>query len=389
MKKENSLKNQKKVNIKFLMIGYFFAILSYILLNYFLPFYLKEKGLNILEIGTLLTTGLALGSLIVGVLFSKLQRKIKLKSGLNISAFFYFVTSFIFVVIPNYIGVIVSNLLGGIAKVTFKVSTDVTMQHNSSREEHRKISAINLIVDSLAVVFGLVISLILINSIGFLNALWIFSIFALIALYFFSKVHDRTRFKSKKEQILPKISMNLKLILASEILYWLGLASSFSLVITFLVTDYFSGSIGWIAVLFIVLYASITLTTLFTRKILDKLDLFKSSIFGMILLLFSALIIIFSRNLYFVGLGMILEGIGAGIWVPSKTALYWGLTPSGSREIVSGYLSGLRTFASTIGPLFGGVLVAYLGILAPFYFKMIIALVSIVLYVYLMARQDR
>jgi predicted MFS family arabinose efflux permease len=137
-------------------------------------------------------------------------------------------------------------------------------------------------------------------------------------------------------------------------------------------------------VLFLALYLSMTITTFFTKKYLDKTDLYKSSIVGMFILLLSALFVIFSRNIYFVLCAMILEGIGAGVWVPSKTALYWGRTKPQSREIVSGYLNGLRTFASTIGPLVGGLLVFYINILAPFYFKAVISLLSIGIYVWLM-----
>ena len=35
---------------------------------------------------------------------------------------------------------------------------------------------------------------------------------------------------------------------------------------------------------------------------------------------------------------MIFEGVGAGIWIPSKTALCWSMTKPILREKVSGYL---------------------------------------------------
>lgn len=382
---KRDLKNR---NLIFLFIGYFFTWMTGTLINYFLPFYLKETGMNILEIGALFTIGLALGSFVSGLLFSKIQKKIKLKTGLNLSSLFYFLASFIFFVIPTTIGIVISNIFTGIGKTTFRISTDVTMQHNSSKKNHKKISSYSLIIDSISAIVGLASSIILIKLIGFRISLLFFSGFAIISFFVYYHIKEETRFKIKSASKLPKIRLDLKLILLSEILYWLGLGASFSLVITFLVTDTFSGSIVWIAVLFIALYLSITITTLLTRKFLDKMNLYTSSILGMFILLFSALLVIFSRNIYFVLVAMILEGIGAGIWVPSKTALYWGFTKPELREIVSGYLNGLRVFASTIGPLVGGILVFYFNILAPFYFKVVIALTSIGIYTYLMRKRE-
>ena len=119
--------------------------------------------------------------------------------------------------------------------------------------------------------------------------------------------------KIPKKYKLPKISLNLKLVLFSEILYWLGLAASFTLVITFLVTDTFTGSISWIAFLFIGLYFSMIISTLLADKYLDKSSLLLTSIIGMFILLLSAVVVIFSTNLYWVLCAMVLEGIGAGI----------------------------------------------------------------------------
>jgi len=378
--------NLKKRNLAYFFAGYFFISISTVLLGYFLPFYLKEEGLSILQIGTLLTVGMAFGVLIMSLVFSRLQKKIRLRTGLAISSFFYFMMSFVIYVIPTSIGVFTSNLFSSLAKSVSRVACDVTIQHNSSKKSHGKISSLQLIIESFGIVSSLIVSVILIQKIGFVNSALIFSIVAFIGMVLYSQVRDDTRFTSKKVHKMPKIALDLKLILFTEILYWFGLSASFSLVITFLVTDSLSGSLWWLAVLFIALYASIGISTSITRKFLDKTDLYKSSIAGMIILVISALLIIFSRNLYVVLLAMIFEGIGAGIWVPSKSALYWGRTPPAFREVVSGYLNGLRLFFATIGPLVGGLMVTYLGILSPFYLKGALSIVCILVYAYLMVK---
>jgi len=145
----------------------------------------------------------------------------------------------------------------------------------------------------------------------------IFSLFTIPLFFIFFSLDDKTRFKPKEITSI-KIPSKLKVVLFAELLYWFAMASSFALVITFLVTDYFGSSIFWIGVLFFGLYFSIVVTTFITKKYFERKDLFISAILGMILLFLSALVVIISKNLYTVLFAMILEGIGAAIWVPSK-----------------------------------------------------------------------
>lgn len=289
-----------------------------------------------------------------------------------------------FFVFPNITGAFVSKFIHQMQKPSMRISTDVTLQHNSSKNMHRKINSFHLAADNFGIILGIILSLFLINMIGFRYSLLVFSLLTVPCIFFYFRVSDNTRFKPKKNVKLPSISGKLKLILFSEIIYWLALGSSFALVITFLVSDRFGGSIEWVGFLFLALYMSMNTTVFITRKFLDGFDLIKTSIFGMFILFLSALVIIFSTNLYWVFFSMILEGIGAGIWVPSKSAVYWKLTDKASREKVSGYLNGWRSFVSAIGPLVGGFLVVYIGILAPFYFKAGITGISILVYWYVL-----
>ena len=100
--------------------------------------------------------------------------------------------------------------------------------------------------------------------------------------------------------------MKLKLILFSEIIYWLALASTFSLVITFLVSEKLSGTLFDIGIIFIVLYSSITLTGYITKKSLDKKKEINSAMFGMVLLLISSILVIIFRNFYLILLAFLL-----------------------------------------------------------------------------------
>jgi len=377
----------KKRNVRNVLIGAFFASFSLALVNFFLPFFLKEKGLSALEIGGLFTLSIALGSLLFGLVFSRILRKIKLKFGLFSAGILNFFRTFILYLSPTIGGAIINQFTGEIYKQTSMISIDATIQHNLEKGEERKTSAMWGIFNGFGLIFGIILSIILISKIGFKFSFLIFSLIALLSLFFYFRINDKTRLKSEtKFSQLPKISKKLKFILFSEIIYWLALSSSFALVITFLVSEKLSGTIFELGLLFIALYGSMNITLFLTKEKLKNFNKIKTAIFGMFLLLASAIIIILSKNFYLIFTAFILEGIGAGIWVPSKTALQWKNTEKENREKVSGWLYGFKGFVNTLGPLFGGFLITAIGINAPFYFKAGISIVSLGVYFYILRK---
>jgi len=189
--------------------------------------------------------------------------------------------------------------------------------------------------------------------------------------------------KPKFRPKLPKMSKNLKLQIFSQIIYGLALSSSFTLVITFLVAEKFSGTLTEIGLIFIALYFPMSLTSYFTRNRLNWVNPYVLTIIGMFMLFLSAILVIISISFIFVLVAFLIEGIGAGIWGPSNDALRWSLTPKENRERVAGWVSGWRGFASGAGPLLGGFLVTIIGVTAPFYFKAVISLISLSIYFYL------
>ena len=384
MKKEEL----KKRNIRNILFGHFFLAVSTALTAFFLPYFLKEQGLTILQIGGLFSIGLAFGGLVISLIYSKIIKGIKLKNALTISVVIESFENLFLFLIPTAFGVLgskISKLVGG---KMVSVSSDITFQHNISKGNHRKIGAYSLITNSFGQVFGILLAIFLIIYLGFNYSFLAFFLISLIPIYFYLKVNDKTRFKLKNKFKIPKISTNLKLFIFSELIYWLALGASFDLVVTFLVTDRLSSSFAWIGYMFIALYTSITITTLLSHKFLEKKDLTKTSIIGMFILLLSAVVIIISTNIWIVLGAFILEGIGAGIWTPSKQALVWKLTQKENREKVSGYVNGSRGFVSAISPLVGGLLVTAGGILAPFYFKAGLSLLVIGIYLYILKKTN-
>ncbi len=376
----------KKKNVRNIVFGDFFISVSGVLIAFFLTLYLKEKGLSILEIGGLFTFGLAIATLITSLFYSKILRKIKLKTGLYLSTLFVFLQTFIFYLIPTSTGAPISKFTGEIHKSTYKVSSDTSLQHNAEENNKRKVISSKLISNSLGLLVGLALSVILVKNFGFLNSFLIFSLISLPAIFFFSKIKEETRFKLKTRIKLPKVKKKVRLLILAEMVYWFSMASSFHLVTTFLVMDKFAGSMTWLAIIFGGLYVSIIATTILTRRKLDKKDSAKTSILGMGILLLSAIAIIISNNLYFALGAFILEGIGAGIWVPSKTSLVWSNTQKENREKVSGYVKGTEGFVKAVGPLAGGAIATAFGILGPFYIKAILCIVVIGIYAYILRK---
>jgi len=375
----------EKHNIKYLILGSFFVVLSGIFVEFFLPLFLKNEGLNILQIGSLLTIGLALGTLFLTIIFSSIQRKIKLKKGLDYSSLFAFFTSFILFVTVSNIGIIFSAIGQKLKDITFTVSRDVTLHNNTRGGTRRLASSQFLIIISLAFIIGLALSVLLVLNFGFIITFLIFSLLSFPAYFYFNRIKEDTRFKPRLDYKLPKVGKKLKLFLFAGILYQFALSASFVLVITFLVTDLLVnpifisflgstiilGELEWLAIIFIGLYVSMTVSTMVTRKHLSKFNLIATTILGMSILMVSALVVIVSQNVYFLLGAMILEGIGAGIWVPSHEAYYWKETKPSLREKVAGYYWGWSGFFKAIGPLAGGFIVVVFGILSPFLVKAI------------------
>ncbi len=147
----------KKKNIRNVLIGTFFASFSFALVNFFLPFFLKEKGLSALQIGGLFTLSIAAGSLLFGLIFSRILRKIKLRFGLFLAGVLNFFRTFILYLFPAVSGAIINQFSGEIDKHIYVISTDTTMQHNLRRGEERKTSAMWGIFDCLGIIFGIII----------------------------------------------------------------------------------------------------------------------------------------------------------------------------------------------------------------------------------------
>ncbi len=366
--------------------GHFLGSAVAVIISFYLPFFLKEQGLSILEIGAIFAIGMAFGAFLFSVVFSRVLRKIKLKAGLIFSGLFMFLQGAILYVLPTSFGATIAKFSNTVEKTSYAVVHDASMQHNVPKGKHRKVGSLALIYGSGGLLFGIILGYLLITWIGFGLTFLVFTLLSLPLFYLYSRIKDDTRPNVKIKKKLGKIPGTLKLVLFAEIIYWFSMSASFALVITFLVTDHFGSSIFWLSAMFVGLYLSIVLTTLIIGNRFDKIPLMKSAIVGMILLLLSAVIIIFSTNVYVVLVGMILEGIGAAIWVPSKIAAYWKRTKADMREKVAGYLGGWRGITSTVGSLFGGILVSYLGIMAPFVFRAIVIAGIIGIYVYVMRK---
>lgn len=381
--------DNKTKNIWILLTGYSLFYLVFAVVSFFLPFFLKEQGLEIVKIGAVLTIGLAVGSLFVSLVYSRLLRFIKIKTGLIISSIIGFFGLIILFFLPSSLGVTLNNFSNSLKNSLSHVSQDAGFQHNVDRRRIRKYTNLNFILTSFGQLVGIFLAIISIIYLGFRVSFLIFSLISLVSILIYLGFDDSTRFKLSKNKRLPRMSGRLKLILFAEWIYWFAMASSFSLVITFLVTDYLSGGLMDIGIAFGFLYSSLVISGLIFGKFLENKNDFKTGIFGMSIILLGAILIILFRNIYILFFALALEGIGASIWGPSKHALYCKFTEKENREVVSGYSNGVRDFLQSLGPLFGGILVVSFGITMPFVFKAVVCLISIGIYGYLYNKSNQ
>lgn len=209
-------KDLKKRNLTFLFLGVFFSVLSGIMVSFFIPFFLKEQGLSILEIGFLITLGLAFGTLVLSAGFGYLQRKIKIRTGLLLGGFFDFLASAFVFVFPTRLGALGANTFHILQKVFHGVSSDVALQHNTNTQNKRTIGSIHLLVETLAFAIGLILAVVLIKVADFRLSFIIFALFSIPAIIFYFNVKDDTRFKVRKGYKFPKIERRLKVFFVIE-----------------------------------------------------------------------------------------------------------------------------------------------------------------------------
>ena len=373
----------KKKNINNILKGYFFEAIAWPMIALFLPYYLMTKGLSILQIGTIFTIAIGISTLFYSLVFSKILKKIKLKTGLIASGIIGVIKNFLLFFWPTTAGATTSKFIQQMHGPTQSISIDVSLQHNLEKNKERKVSSKRAITSSIGMTIGIILILLIVNKVNFGVAFLAISIISLFSIPFYAKVNDNTRFKPKPKQKIPKINKKLKLTLLTDILYLLALGSSFSLVIAFLVKEKFSNSFNSFGLIFILLYLSMTVTIFITKKYLDKKNSTKTAMLGMAFLLVSALVIIISQNQNIILLSFIVEGIGAGIWTPSLSAMQYRFTEKENREKVSGYFSGISRGISSVGPLVGALLVSKINIVAPFVLKAILSIITIAIYIYI------
>lgn len=383
-----NLSKIKERNVHLIIWAGFFSVLAGIIISFFLPYYLKEAGMNPIQIGSLITVGVAFGGLLFGLVFSRIQQRISISNGLRNSAFLSFFYPFSFFLFSTPVGAIATTFIGKLKSSISTISSDVGLQHNVLSHGRRNTSNYYLVVDSTSQIVGLLLSVFLISYMGFKWSFLAFSFFAIPAIFLAGLVSDKGRFKARKK-VKMKLPSFLKVLILSDLAYWFVMSSSFSLVVTFLVTQKFGGSINWIAYLFVGLYTSISLTGILFGKVLSKFNHLKTAAFGMFILFVSAVFVALSNNIYFVLSAFVLEGIGAAIWFPSKVAIYWEATSPRLREVASGYLYGWKEFVQALGPLAGGFMVYHFGNVSPFYLKAIVSLLIIFVYASLFYQFNR
>jgi hypothetical protein len=104
--------------------------------------------------------------------------------------------------------------------------------------------------------------------------------------------------------------------------------------------------------------------------------------------LLSCILILSFDSLGIVLAAFILDGIGAGLWLPSLNTAYWTFTSTGLREKVSGCRSGWSSFFVAFSPAISGLFIVSFGVLSPFYLKLVFSVLAITVYLALWKRRE-
>jgi MFS family permease len=100
---------------------------------------------------------------------------------------------------------------------------------------------------------------------------------------------------------------------------------------------------------------------------------------GMILVSIGALITAFARNIYFIILARLMQGIGSGLYSSTFVVLIGDIAPQGHRGKYMSYFLGTVFLGSTIGPTIGGLIADTWGLRVLFLIPFILSIFSITL----------
>jgi hypothetical protein len=328
----------------------------------FLPVYLHELGLTIVEVGALFTlAGLAEVVLTYGA--GKTLDKISCNYGLAIIDFFESIACFIFGLAQNYTHILIGRFVEKAGQI-FTPSYAV-YENEAYKEDYETMYQYHVMVPE-------VVQLVVFPILGFVLTYVVFSVTAhrsfyiivgacnfLVIFYILKILPDVTPGVSLKRELQVSLPRKLYIIAAAEILLQFGDAVGSQFVLAYYILDNLGGTFFSISMVEAVVSIAIILTIIMSLK--RKPEMIKAAKYGIFIAYF-------------------ILNIGHSLWFPRHRTLVMKLIPEEKRGEILGSIASLKKLIAVVGPLFAGLIASKIYILAPFVAQLITFIVIYFIY---------
>jgi DHA1 family multidrug resistance protein-like MFS transporter len=347
----------------------------------FLPVYLHELGLTIVEVGALFTlAGLAEVVLTYGA--GKTLDKISCNYGLAIIDFFESIACFIFGLAQNYTHILIGRFVEKAGQI-FTPSYAV-YENEAYKEDYETMYQYHVMVPE-------VVQLVVFPILGFVLTYVVFSVTAhrsfyiivgacnfLVIFYILKILPDVTPGVSLKRELQVSLPRKLYVIAAAEILLQFGDAVGSQFVLAYYILDNLGGTFFSISMVEAVVSIAIILTIIMSLK--RKPEMIKAAKYGIFLMMIYGLLMSWAPNMWVIFIAYFILNIGHSLWFPRHRTLVMKLIPEEKRGEILGSIASLKKLIAVVGPLFAGLIASKIYILAPFVAQLITFIVIYFIY---------
>lgn len=371
------MNRQSKRKVKILGMASFLNDLGSDMIYPVWPLFVRSLGANMTILGFLDGLGEALVSIsqaISGYISDKIQkRKIFVWLGYLMGAF----SRIGYAISSSWYHLIPFRILDRAGKIRSS-PRDAIVADLSSDEDRGKNFGFLRAMDNLGAVFGILICAFLINYLGF-KKLFILaslpSLISVILILFFIEEQKRDSNKIFKGVSLKSFSPKFKFFLILSALFSLG-AFSYSFLLVF--AKEFGFKSGFVPILYLIFTLIASLSSLPFGRLSDKIGRKKVLEISFLLWAGVCFLFLFLQNYLGIVLAFILYGLHKGAIEPSQRAFVSEMVPIEIRASALGVFQMINGLFSLPASFLAGILWDKISISAPFWFSLILSLISLI-----------